>query len=291
MANRRMLSKSISVSRQANGVSLFTQLLVTWIIPHADDWGRITADPAVLRALVLPMRASIPCAPTCTELLPITDELITAALVEAATAVDETGTPWIQLYESKGKHYLCYPSWDQHQTGLNKRTESKYPAPPPTSEKFLEVLGSSNTTQPNLTQPNGTQPNLTSTMPVPNGDGQKRTPLQLLDSLMPGRINAATSQWLTDLVADYGEDEVRAVLHIAASKEPKPTQPKAYIARVIADRAKDRTTGNDPDEDPDTRDIRRLREQRKLHPPPPDDEPWYMGPDMLAKLKAQGHVN
>lgn len=39
MANRRMISKSISVSEQANVLADFAALLFIWMLPHTDDWG------------------------------------------------------------------------------------------------------------------------------------------------------------------------------------------------------------------------------------------------------------
>ena len=55
MADRRMISKSISVSEKVNSMSLFARLLYTWMIPHSDDFGRLPGSPMKVKALVVPM--------------------------------------------------------------------------------------------------------------------------------------------------------------------------------------------------------------------------------------------
>lgn len=55
MAKARMLHKKISVSLQVNRLTLPARLLFTWMIPHADDEGRMKGDPESIRATVVPM--------------------------------------------------------------------------------------------------------------------------------------------------------------------------------------------------------------------------------------------
>lgn len=55
MAKARMLHKKISVSLQVNKLTLPTRLLFTWMIPHADDEGRMKGDPESIKATVVPM--------------------------------------------------------------------------------------------------------------------------------------------------------------------------------------------------------------------------------------------
>ena len=54
-----MLSKSISLSRQVSLLSLKSQFVFTWCIPHLDDYGLIDRDPSVLKAMVFPMNKHI----------------------------------------------------------------------------------------------------------------------------------------------------------------------------------------------------------------------------------------
>jgi len=55
MAKARMLHKKISVSSQINKLSLPARLLFTWMIPHADDEGRLKGDLEFIKATVVPM--------------------------------------------------------------------------------------------------------------------------------------------------------------------------------------------------------------------------------------------
>ena len=124
MANRRMISKSISVSEQVNGMTLLARLLFTWMIPHTDDWGRMAGASRTIRALVIP-------------LVDATDAEVEAALSE----IESAGL--IRRYCNGGSQFLSFPKWEDHQGGLHKRTASKYPEPPATPVGFPEVPGSS----------------------------------------------------------------------------------------------------------------------------------------------------
>ena len=55
MAKARMLHKKISVSLQVNRLTLPARLLFTWMIPHADDEGKMKGDPEFIKATVVPM--------------------------------------------------------------------------------------------------------------------------------------------------------------------------------------------------------------------------------------------
>ena len=55
MAKARMLHTKISVSVQVNKLTLPARLLFTWMIPHADDEGRLKGDPEYIKATVTPM--------------------------------------------------------------------------------------------------------------------------------------------------------------------------------------------------------------------------------------------
>src|SRR3990167_1371582 len=55
MAKARMLHTKISVSSQVNKLSLPARLLFTWMIPHADDEGRLKGDPEFIKATIVPM--------------------------------------------------------------------------------------------------------------------------------------------------------------------------------------------------------------------------------------------
>lgn len=150
-----MLSKTISVSKRFNSLpemagelAEFCQLLFALIVPHVDDFGRMTADPFSVKMTVMPASS---------RLLPD----FTAAL----HALHDSEL--LTVYRSKdGDIWLQVSKFDEHQVGLHKRTESKIPAPEPdNSRNFPELPGNSwsraraelNLTELNLTELKGTE--------------------------------------------------------------------------------------------------------------------------------------
>lgn len=123
-----MISKSLSVSQRFNTIrdgpdvpAEFAQLLFTLLLPHTDDFGRMSGDPFSVKMTVLPAsQRSI--------------EHFAAAL-ESLHAVH-----LIELYEAEAEIFLQISKFEEHQSGLHKRTESKLPAP---SGKFPELPGNS----------------------------------------------------------------------------------------------------------------------------------------------------
>jgi hypothetical protein len=138
MANRRMIGKSISVSKQVNSMSLFSQHLFTWMIAHADDWGRMSGDPDVLRATVIPMATSIQLLPLDWDSLSDYQVIVDSNLVDCALN-EMTDAGLIERYDIDGERFLVFPKWDEHQTGLHKRTASRFPELPGTSRNVLEI--------------------------------------------------------------------------------------------------------------------------------------------------------
>ena len=134
MARARMISKSISTSEKVNrklserlkaeGLREVTKgtLLYTWLHPHADDFGRMDGSTYWLKLNVVP------------------DQNITEKEIEKILkCLDEINL--IQLYSNDpDKRYIQIINFEEHQSGLHKRTESKFPEPPGNSGK-LSVEG------------------------------------------------------------------------------------------------------------------------------------------------------
>lgn len=111
MAERRMVSKVISISEKVNCLTLFGRLLYTWMIPHTDDFGRLPGSPAKVRALVVPMGDE-------------TTKDVAAALE------DMTEKELIIWYEVGGEKIIQISNFEEHQSGLRQRSLSKFPPPP-----------------------------------------------------------------------------------------------------------------------------------------------------------------
>jgi len=122
MAEKRCISKVISISKKVNKKlnSHFARLLYTWMIPHADDFGRLTGCPDKVKALIIPM-------------LDESEEEVESAIANMSDA------GLIIWYESDEDLYIQIVNFEEHQSGLHKRTKSKFPEPPEHSRKFPEI--------------------------------------------------------------------------------------------------------------------------------------------------------
>lgn len=130
-----MINKSISVSEQVNGLpSIFDKLLFTWMIPHTDDFGRMSGSPAKVKALVVPMLDGV-------------------KLKDVEQALHNMHSAELIIwYEVEGEKYVQFPNFEVHQTGLHKRTKSRFPDFPGSSENFVEIPSQQNRTELNRTE-------------------------------------------------------------------------------------------------------------------------------------------
>ncbi len=143
MANRRMISKSISISRKVNSISDFGALLFTWMIPHADDYGVLDGDEGTIKALVVPRRKQ-------------TESAVGQALAE----MQKVGLIWRYFY--KNKPYIQFINFEEHQEGLHKRTSPKLPLYLDCRDdidNFTEIPGNSPLIEQNLIEPNRREQN------------------------------------------------------------------------------------------------------------------------------------
>src|SRR5262249_21177597 len=131
MARGRMISRSLGGSRKFSRlrsehptVGLFAQALYPLLVATSDDFGRQQGDAFSVRM------AAWPAAPE--------DE---TAFDEALEALNSVGL--IVRYAVSDETYIQVVDFDEHQSGLHKRTASKFPAVPLSSGKFPEIPGDS----------------------------------------------------------------------------------------------------------------------------------------------------
>lgn len=129
MAQKRMLNKSISLSRKANKLPLKLAFIYTWMLPHLDDHGLIERDSNVLKGMAFPMKKEI----TAKDIL---------GFIEIAQIHDEKGESLIT------EHGDCleFNGFEDHQTiSPEKRAKSKFsripknPQESPRSSQIREV--------------------------------------------------------------------------------------------------------------------------------------------------------
>lgn len=118
MARARLISTSLGSSRRfcrlhndRNPLSEFCQVLFVLLVIKSDDFGRAEADPFTVKLKFFPGS-------------PRTEDEFESALQSLATV------GLIKLYESQGNRYLVIEKFEEHQSGLHKRTKSRFPEPP-----------------------------------------------------------------------------------------------------------------------------------------------------------------
>lgn len=140
MANRRSISKSISISRRLAKVSQLSALLFTWMIPHTDDGGNIAGDPETVKALVMPARPE-----TVDQINGCIDELVKIEL--------------LAQYMIANDRFLHMNKWEEHQTLRLDRPSFIYPAYPLATTR--QPNGNHSAAELNRTELNRTEKNTT----------------------------------------------------------------------------------------------------------------------------------
>ena len=105
----RVIKDSIKTSRHVNALSDFQFRVWIHLILSADDYGRGSADPELVKNLAFPRRKGI------TE----------KQLADALHVLANTGM--VNLYEVDGEPYFYFPKWGEHQRVRTK--VSKFPDP------------------------------------------------------------------------------------------------------------------------------------------------------------------
>ena len=105
----RVIKDSIKTSRNVNALSDFQFRVWIHLILSADDYGRGSADPELVKNLAFPRRKGI------------TEKQLSDALHVLAN------TGMVNLYEVDGEPYFYFPKWGEHQRVRTK--VSKYPDP------------------------------------------------------------------------------------------------------------------------------------------------------------------
>ncbi|MDE3023150.1 MAG: hypothetical protein KGI54_15090, partial [Pseudomonadota bacterium] len=102
-------------------------------IPHADDFGKMRGSARQIKALVVPMR----------------DDFTAKKVEECLKEI--TLSQLIERYSVNGEVFIKFPAFEEHQSGLHKRTKSKFPDPEEGEEKE-KIPGNSGNVRPELEQ-------------------------------------------------------------------------------------------------------------------------------------------
>ncbi len=223
MSRKLYVSSDISVDEAVAEVSdkdPMLALIWPWLLVHLDDWGRGSASPRRLKALMFPMN----------------DGIGQDVVARALSAFAEVRL--IVLYEVDGKEYLAVrpDKWWKYQTHIHtsKRESdgSSYPAPP--EDAFAESRGDSRNRAENCASPSTLPP----FHPLPTTHGKTPTSTETADG-------APETPDLQGLVGDFHElcpslprilklDENRRRRLRKAHKQLETDGLRAMFARVEA---------------------------------------------------------
>ena len=103
----RIIKESICTSDTIDQLSWFEEVFFYRLLVNCDDYGRMDARPAILKARLFPLKN-------------VTEKQISDALNKLSTV------GIVALYEYNGRPYLQLVTWEKHQTVRNKK--GKYPA-------------------------------------------------------------------------------------------------------------------------------------------------------------------
>ncbi|MDP3720808.1 MAG: hypothetical protein Q8T13_23850 [Acidobacteriota bacterium] len=135
MARGRIISKSLSTSQRylalhdvAGKLAEFCQALFPLLVAHSDDFGRMPGDPQTVKFLVFPGS-------------PRKFPEFQAALQH----LEQVGLITVYPDPSSGGERICLQvnNFEAHQSGLHKRTKSRFPEAPANSGKVREFPGNS----------------------------------------------------------------------------------------------------------------------------------------------------
>lgn len=143
MARGRLISRSLGSSRKfaglhkaAGDLGEFAQSLYPLLIACADDFGRQAGDAFTVKLVVFPSS-------------PRTQDDFALALASLASV------GLIRWYEARGGQVVEIVEFDEHQPGLSRRTESKFP---PFPGNFTAIHSEENRTERKGTEQKRTAP-------------------------------------------------------------------------------------------------------------------------------------
>lgn len=115
----RIIKESICTSDSVDELTWFEEVFFYRLIVNCDDYGRLDARPAILKARLFPLKS-------------ITERQI----VEALNKLSSVGM--VMVYKYGQRPYLQMATWNAHQQ--IRAAKSKYPAPPSLNESDIQPV-------------------------------------------------------------------------------------------------------------------------------------------------------
>lgn len=116
----RVVRGGINESESLSKVSIGADLTFRALIVTVDDYGRLDARPASLKAKLFPLRKEV------------SPDLLSRWIFELATTTEKP--PPVLLYEVGGRPFLWLTGWEKHRGKSHRASKSRYPVPPEVPE-------------------------------------------------------------------------------------------------------------------------------------------------------------
>lgn len=160
-----MLSSGVYKDEDFSSLSLPARLLFIGMVTNADDDGRLSANPKILKSDIFPL-----------------DDEITSITVESLINEIAKSLKSVCFYEVDGKRYAAFLKWTDHQTiRADRKRDSTIPAPTITAASTQPNVNQVTTNpQPNvgIKEWNGSEGNIREVNNAPSDDGELLENLQ-----------------------------------------------------------------------------------------------------------------
>lgn len=163
----RIIKETICTSENLNGLAPEEEILFYRLIVQCDDFGRLEANPAIVRAKCFPLR---------------TDD-IKCKQVEAWLLSLESHQ-LLTLYQANGKKYLQMETWAKHQR--IRAEKSKYPTPEAKTRTSADICGHLRTNAPVIEDEDENRNRITR---IEDEDDNGNSSLSLSDKQVTGEKN------------------------------------------------------------------------------------------------------
>lgn len=210
----RILKDSICTSDNLDSLTADEEVFWYRLIVQCDDYGRMDARPAILRARCYPLRLNT-----------VDERDVTNWL----TSLQRSGL--VHIYTVDNKPYLQIATWDKHQQVRAKR--SKYPSMISDDINCKQSLADAPVIQSNPIQSNS---------PAGSGDACAQVYDAYHENI--GVLTKITSDKLADDVSEYGAQWVLDAISIAVTAEKRNL---GYVEGILRKwKQGGRTNGNKP---------------------------------------------
>ena len=207
----RILKESICTSQEIDELTPEEECTFYRVIVNCDDYGRMEAEPKILRAKLYPNRID-----------QISDQRMEEMIRSLATPRGDGAEPLIFLYQANNRRYLQMTKWEEHQRIRAKRSKH----PDPATGTIEKIGGQATATRGQVTaKPKEPDPETKEPKPKFEPDAIEMTLAELLKAgILRNNPGAKTPDDLQVWALDFDRmmrldgrsyDQITAVIHFS----------------------------------------------------------------------------